>query len=793
MREEDFTISFETHLSGRIRLSPEITFLYVMEGSMVVTVFDNSYILEKEDFIIINSNHQYRIITSDETALCQLRFRYNEISRQMGNKLVILNCNSTNGHDENYQYVREQMDLLLVECALDMDRMTFRKKSLIYNLIDFIISRFSIDEKVGVLTKQDLRIEKMIHFINMHYDEQISLTQLADEIYMSPSSASRFFKKTVGVNFQVYLNQIRLHHAVDRLFHTNDTITCISDDCGFTSISSFCRVFRETYGESPASYRRNAQQGAKTGKRNEKEIRKYLKKYTAAQKSKKQPQGNTFRIECDTQRCETLENPWSRAVFLGFAWTLTDARVQNQIRMAKQELGFSYGRINGIFSGNMMLRSNHDPHITNYYYLDSVLDFLTALDIRPIISLDNKKMDIIRGLKNSENDEMEEKGVFENFEEFLSILEDFMIHAVLRYGTDKVSGWIFDLWYLTIGGTVMGLQEDYTDAFGKVKRLIRSHAPGAQVGGWGLSSVEGKEEPLVSSILRKWSEVKERPDFISLYLFPYLPKSIVEVERGTKRQRNDLDFYANTIRKCRNKMDSFGFQDVPIYVMEWNISLTKRNFLHETCGKAAMLLRIISETNIPIGYGVYSELSDISGVGHDVEGYLFGGNGLINAYGGRKPSYYALMFLRKLHPLLLARNKHSLVTYDGKGFFAILCFHSSRIRYQYYRNSEDEIRIQEAEEIFETKQPVELTVQIDHMKNGAYTVKEYQMSPDKGSLLHEWLTMGYGERLDQEDYRYLREKAIPECRVGHLTVSSEKLILKRVLLNNEVRLILITL
>lgn len=153
-----------------------------------------------------------------------------------------------------------------------------------------------------------------------------------------------------------------------------------------------------------------------------------------------------------------------------------------------------------------MLRTKQSMHMTNYYYLDMILDFLIEQGIRPIISLDDKRRIIIRDILKSGYDEMEEKGLFVSFEEFLSVLEDFMKHAVHRYGKDEVSEWIFDLWYLSLGGSVMGIPADYVDVFLKVKRLIRTYAPGAETGGWGISSVEGKEEPLVTSLFQKWNE-----------------------------------------------------------------------------------------------------------------------------------------------------------------------------------------------------------------------------------------------------------------------------------------------
>ena len=66
---------------------------------------------------------------------------------------------------------------------------------------------------------------------------------------------SRIFKNVTGMNYNKWLNMIRLEKATELLANQEMTLTEIAMQSGFQSISSFNRVFREEKGMSPDEYR----------------------------------------------------------------------------------------------------------------------------------------------------------------------------------------------------------------------------------------------------------------------------------------------------------------------------------------------------------------------------------------------------------------------------------------------------------------------------------------------------------------------------------------------------------
>jgi AraC-like DNA-binding protein len=69
------------------------------------------------------------------------------------------------------------------------------------------------------------------------------------------SAFSRWCRRTTGRSPRWFLLECRLAAAAERLTHTNQTVTSIAFETGFSSSQHFATAFRRMYGESPGAYR----------------------------------------------------------------------------------------------------------------------------------------------------------------------------------------------------------------------------------------------------------------------------------------------------------------------------------------------------------------------------------------------------------------------------------------------------------------------------------------------------------------------------------------------------------
>jgi AraC-like DNA-binding protein/quercetin dioxygenase-like cupin family protein len=86
-------------------------------------------------------------------------------------------------------------------------------------------------------------------------DPELDLDRAADKSGYSKFYFERFFKKYTGQSFHNYLNQTRIHYAREYLTETEQSVTDIAFRCGFDSLQTFNRVFKNTVGRTPSVYR----------------------------------------------------------------------------------------------------------------------------------------------------------------------------------------------------------------------------------------------------------------------------------------------------------------------------------------------------------------------------------------------------------------------------------------------------------------------------------------------------------------------------------------------------------
>jgi len=108
-----------------------------------------------------------------------------------------------------------------------------------------------------VSKKSELRINEVCLFIQKNFNTAINLKQVASQIYLTESNFCKFFKKATGKTFSDYLNEIRINEASRLLLQTDKTISQISFECGFETLSYFNRVFLKKKNQTPSVFRNN--------------------------------------------------------------------------------------------------------------------------------------------------------------------------------------------------------------------------------------------------------------------------------------------------------------------------------------------------------------------------------------------------------------------------------------------------------------------------------------------------------------------------------------------------------
>ncbi|GIP36140.1 helix-turn-helix domain-containing protein [Paenibacillus sp. J2TS4] len=105
-------------------------------------------------------------------------------------------------------------------------------------------------------SKQKKTARRVVDYIHEHYDQNISLQHVADELGLSPYHISRAFKEETDTNFGEYLLHYRMDKAKEWLAYTDMPIKEISDRLCYTSVQNFTRIFKQITDMPPGKFRK---------------------------------------------------------------------------------------------------------------------------------------------------------------------------------------------------------------------------------------------------------------------------------------------------------------------------------------------------------------------------------------------------------------------------------------------------------------------------------------------------------------------------------------------------------
>jgi AraC-like DNA-binding protein/quercetin dioxygenase-like cupin family protein len=98
-------------------------------------------------------------------------------------------------------------------------------------------------------------IEHAVSYISEHFQEKLTLAQVASVVHMDLGSFRRFFRQSLLIGFSDYLLNLRMTYAENQLLYTRKSISEIAFESGFNNLSNFNRLFLKYHKMPPRQYR----------------------------------------------------------------------------------------------------------------------------------------------------------------------------------------------------------------------------------------------------------------------------------------------------------------------------------------------------------------------------------------------------------------------------------------------------------------------------------------------------------------------------------------------------------
>ena len=101
-------------------------------------------------------------------------------------------------------------------------------------------------------------VQSASDYIRTHYQRRVTLEEIAQQVYVSPSYLSRLFKKEIGCTVIELLTKVRIEEA-KKVFHDPKyTVRQVAAEIGFEDANYFSKVFRRLEGITPSEYKQKA-------------------------------------------------------------------------------------------------------------------------------------------------------------------------------------------------------------------------------------------------------------------------------------------------------------------------------------------------------------------------------------------------------------------------------------------------------------------------------------------------------------------------------------------------------
>jgi AraC-like DNA-binding protein len=125
-----------------------------------------------------------------------------------------------------------------------------------------VIGLITINELYNDVMGEDAELNRLLpafKHITENYAGRITIGDLAKRCSYSESQFTRLFRRHMRMSAYAFVEQVRIHHALEALKHGATSIIQIALDCGFYDHSAFVKRFKKFTGTTPLRYRREEQ------------------------------------------------------------------------------------------------------------------------------------------------------------------------------------------------------------------------------------------------------------------------------------------------------------------------------------------------------------------------------------------------------------------------------------------------------------------------------------------------------------------------------------------------------
>lgn len=237
--------------------------IYIKEGSLKINISNKKYNVKAPSLIFVSKLEQHSLSVVGDAYkryyLCISPILASNMVRDYSLLTVLSNRPEDFCHILDVSQVENEMDRIFYDLIYEhKSQLPYSKEKQTSLLLELLVTIYRLKpdlfssengKSISVIWKIQCRLEQ-------NCNEHFTLASLAKEYHMSTCYLSHLFKKVTGYPLMQYLTMCRLSLARQLLSETNQSITEIVYNTGFSDSSNFARLFKREMNMTPKEYRR---------------------------------------------------------------------------------------------------------------------------------------------------------------------------------------------------------------------------------------------------------------------------------------------------------------------------------------------------------------------------------------------------------------------------------------------------------------------------------------------------------------------------------------------------------
>ena len=776
-----------------------VKIIYVVEGTSTI-FFDNSlFTINKDDIILINPWTIYEIKTDSELVYIDVDINIAKYGiRDYESDSYYFRCNSTidSNNKINYKVLKSCILGLIKVNTKYKTNLAYINNSLSYQIIYVLLEQFKVAGlNRDVKDSKHFRIlRKIIDYLELNYKNNLSLNDVAELFGYTPQYFSSFFKKHMTQTFQAYYDSLRINKSFSLLETSDCPLDEVAVEAGFNDYRSYIRAFKNIYNQTPSEYRRSKIKPTTLKNEYAFDTKHYLdvifnKKIEDIEKLAATID-TSFDINIDfNKKIDEIKKSFLNLAMIGRASDLLRANTREIIKKVQNEIGFKYLRFHGIFSDDMHLyRKFVNGDISySFVFLDSVLDFLKSINLKPFLELGFMPRDLSK---------IKDKVVYESkfissapddLDEWLKLVKTFFYHIINKYGINEVLSWPITIWSEPDSSShAFGFLSDseFYKFYRETYLLIKSINPKLQVGSPSLIPFASWAVDWDRSFLKYCNDFDCYPDFLSVIYYANDFDFFINGKRVEKlsKDEDNLSKYIDYLKKPTFYMGQ------RIYLTQWNLTSSQRNYLNDTTYSSCYLTKNILENMDRLDSYAKWSLTDLLDEAQLPNKTYHGGVGLFTYNGIPKAPYQSLRFLSKLDKNVLAKGKGYYVT-KGTDTIHIIIYNYEHYCDLYADGEYFTLKEHSRYDPFLMNKRNKYLFHFENLGFDYARIKESSITKESGSSYDIYNSMTHLEFQEESDIEDLKALSIPKYNLTEKEFSDGKLDIKLNANSLEVKLI----